>query len=287
VPENSVLKSKYELLKRLGTKNLTDKAVGDTLLAMAKEGYTQLWTKCTPIAQTTNVPGKSYIAFSLGTEVSRPVNSLLYLEGDEALQLAEQFIMSPATLNGPEATRAAYTIALSVMAANDVFEVGRKASATFFEILIGHMVATAFGINPTKKVKMPENSKISLPTDYVFDLGPETPKFHLPVKTSTRERIVQAWVHQLILERIFGANVYRGILVCIGETRRDKKKNAVVEICTPNQLKLIQTRIAEMHRVYYLDPPKAYLDLITARPTPIVVRPFGEFFAEVKSILAF
>ena len=287
MPTPPLLESGYRHLKRIGAKDLKGEEVASTLQAMATEGWSQLWTKCLLIEQTSLVPGKSYVAFSLGEKVSRPVNSVLFVRDPAALQLAEQFIRSPLTLNATEATRAVYTIARSVIAANDVFEVGRKASATFYEILIGHMVAAAIGMNPTKRVRMPENPNVALPTDYVFDLGSGQPKIHLPVKTSTRERIVQAWVHQLVLERIFGANVFRGLLVVIGETKRNTKTNAVIEICTPKQLQLIQARIAKMDRVYYLDPPAPYLALRTAVPARIEVRPFGEFFSEVKTLTAF
>ena len=241
----------YKILKALARKDLKSTRVGEVLLEMAIEGSSLLWNRCSPAEMASNVAGKSYVAFVLDGQVSRPVNSKLYVEGPSALRLAQQFIAAPTALSAEEATNAAYTIALSVLAANDVLKIGRKASATFFEILIGYMVATAVGANPTTKVKMPENPKILLPTDYVFDLGPGEPKLHLPVKTSTRERAVQAWVHQLILERIFGSDVYRGMLVVIAETKRNTKTNAVVEICIPGQLKLFQSRIVKLDRVYY------------------------------------
>src|SRR5207249_4963627 len=137
------------------------------------------------------------------------------------------------------------------------------------------------------KVRMPEDAKTMPPTDYVFDLGSDSPKIHLPIKTSTRERVVQAWVHQLVLERIFGANAYRGMLVVVGETKRDTKTNAVIEICIPGQLKLFQSRLVRLDRIYYLDPPAPYLALAAAKPTPVDVRPFGDFFSEVKKLTAF
>ncbi len=277
----------YKRLKRLAAADLKSVVVGQTLFAMAEEGWGFLWKNCKPLRMTSHVPGKEYLAFAYEGRVSRPINSRLYLHSSLALPLAEQFIKSPTGLSSKKATRAAYTVALSVLAANDVLEVGRKASATFFEVLVGHMVATAIGINPHTKVKMPENPKVLLPTDYVFDMGPDEPKLHLPIKTSTRERIVQVWVHQLVLERIFGSNVYRGMLVVIGETKRDTRTDAVVEICIPGQLKLFQSRIAKLDRIYYLDPPGPYLALLKAKPVPVDVRPFGDFFAEVKSLTAF
>jgi hypothetical protein len=121
-----------------------------------------------------------------------------------------------------------------VFAVHDVNEVGRKTSATFFDILIGHMVSRALGVSPRKKVRMPETD-VELPTDYVFDPGRNQRKIHLPIKTSSRERGVQAWVHHLILDGIFGKGRFRGVFVLCGETKRSKKTGEVIEICIPAQ----------------------------------------------------
>jgi hypothetical protein len=287
VPEE--LAKSYKRLKKSASSDLKGSEVAATLLGMAQEGWRILWTQCRLRELISNVPNKGYIAFERDGIVSRPINSGIYVADRSALnlELAKQFIHDPTSLSADQATTAAYAIALSVLAANDITGVGRKASATFFEVLVGHMVSTAIGVNPHTKLKMPENPKVVLPTDYIFDLGPERPKIHLPIKTSTRERVVQAWVHQLVLERIFGANVYRGMLVVIAETKRNAKTNGVVEICIPGQLTLFQSRIVKMDRVYYLDPPAVYLALANARPTPVVVQPFGNFFSEVKSLTAF
>jgi hypothetical protein len=195
----------------------------------------------------------------------------------------EDFRRSFPGISSRGVTKTVYTMASCVLAAHDVNRVGRKASATFFEILIGHLVARSLGIFPRKKVRMPE-SKAELPTDYVFDPGPGSRKIHLPIKTSTRERAVQAWVHQLVLDRIFGNGEYLGILVVSGETKRNTKTGEVVEICVPRQLQMFQSRVAEISRIYYLDPPLAYLSLSTGHPR-IEVKPFGEAFAELPGLL--
>ena len=145
------------------------------------------------------------------------------------------------------------------------------------------MVARAVGVSPRKKVRIPE-SGADLPTDYVFDPGRNSRKIHLPIKTSTRERAVQAWVHQLVLERIFGAGVYRGVLVVSAETKRDSRTGEVIEICVPKQLQMFQSRVAEISRVYYLDPPQVYLNLAAEFPR-VEVKSFGEAFGELRELL--
>jgi hypothetical protein len=107
---------------------------------------------------------------------------------------------------------------------------------------------------------------------------------HLPIKTSTRERAVQAWVHQLALDRIIGTGTYKGVLVVSGETKRNARTGVVTEICVPRQLQMFQSRVAELSRVYYLDPPQPYLALSTASPR-VEVKSFGEIFMDLRELL--
>jgi hypothetical protein len=95
---------------------------------------------------------------------------------------------------------------------------------------------------------------------------------------------VQAWVHQLVLERIFGTGVYRGVLVVASETKRNSRTGEVIEICVPRQLQMFQARVTEISRIYYLDPPRAYLELSNAFPR-VDVRPFGEALGELQELL--
>ncbi len=222
--------------------------------------------------------GKSYFSFR-GEEQSRPINADLYAEDElDFGQLMAAFLGGFRERVPNEIVRATYSIAFSVFAANDVNKVGRKRSATFFENLIGHMVARCIGFAPRNKVRMPETGG-DLPTDFVFDPGERSRKLHLPIKISTRERIVQAWVHQLVLARIFGDGVFRGVLVVGTETKRDARTGEVIEICIPGQLQLFQ-----LTRIYYLDPPRPYLDLARAFPR-VEVRSFGEALAELPQLL--
>ena len=228
--------------------------------------------------------GKTYFSFR-GDEQSRPVNVGLYVDEEREFErLLQVFRNGFAGSSTDDIVRGTYSIAFSVFGAHGIHDVGRKASATFFEVLIGHIIARAIGVAPRKKVVIPESGAF-LPTDYVFDPGKNSRKIHLPIKTSTRERAVQAWVHQLVLERIFGADEYLGVLVVGSETKRNTKTGAVIEICVPGQFQMFQSRVTKMTRVYYLDPPKAYLDLATAHPR-VDVRPFGEALADLQQLLS-
>jgi hypothetical protein len=60
-------------------------------------------------------------------------------------------------------------------------------------------------------------SEATLRTDFVFDLGPNRAKFHLPVKVSTRERVIQVWAHQRVLDGVYDTGRFLGTPVILGQ----------------------------------------------------------------------
>jgi hypothetical protein len=276
------LSEQYKELKGLAARDLAGGAVARLIAVMALHAREML-QQVERVELNSRVAGKRYFSFRRNNQ-SRPVNQSLYVDdAGEFNRLLRAFRKGFRDSSDEDTVKSSYTIAYSVFAAHDVYDVGRKASATFFEILIGHMVARSIGVSPRKKVRIPE-SGADLPTDYVFDLGRSRRKVHLPIKTSTRERAVQAWVHQLVLDRIFGTGQYRGILVVAAETKRDSHTGEVIEICVPRQLQMFQSRVAEISRIYYLDPPQVYLALANEFPR-LEVRSFGGVFEDLRQLL--
>lgn len=280
VPEE--LSKQYDELKGLAARDLAGARVARLISRMAFHAREML-LQTQRIELNSRVAGKRYFSFR-GDSQSRPVNQDLYVDNaGDFNRLLRGFCRGSRDMSEADTVKAAYTIAYSVFAAHDVCNVGRKASATFFEILVGHTIARSLGISPRKKVRIPE-SGADLPTDYVFDPGRNSRKIHLPIKTSTRERAVQAWVHQLVLDRIFGTGQYRGVMVVAAETKRDSRTGEVIEICVPKQLQMFQSRVAEISRIYYLDPPQVYLALANDFPR-LEVRSFGGVFEDLRQLL--
>ena len=152
---------------------------------------------------------------------------------------------------------------------------------TFFEMFVGHLLSLAFGVKPRNKVEVltVEDERSTLSTDFIFDLGPRQLKFHVPVKTSTRERAVQVWAHQRMLNGVYGEGRFKGMLVALAETKLGHRKLEVEEICIPDQWAVYQRFVARMDRVYYLDLPAKYAAL--AKQVPYIqVKTLGEFFNE-------
>jgi hypothetical protein len=232
------------------------------------------------------VPGKKYMMARLKTSLkaSRPINEGLF---DASIARSEiEGILRGETANyaEDELQRKLYTIAMSYLAARDLVAIGdKKSPATFFEFLIGHLVASKLKVNPTTSIAIPSlDIENRLPTDLIFDLGPSKTKIHMPVKISTRERVVQAWAHQRVLEGMHGAGRFRGVMVILTETNK-QEDTSVVEVCLPGQWAAYQMYISLMFRIYYFDIPKAYEPLRDRYPY-IPVWPFSRFFSEYERL---
>ncbi|MEW6542965.1 MAG: hypothetical protein AB1411_05065 [Nitrospirota bacterium] len=238
---------------------------------------------------TSRVYGKHYYSFARkgkGTKhLSRAVNEQLFIPNCRE-QLKHLLEGTLATLPFQTRARLLYTVAMSYCCAADLLKTrDQKTPATFFECLVGHLFARTLDVNPRTQVEVLrlEEEAGTLPTDFIFDLGSGRPKFHVPVKTSTRERVIQVFAHQRVLDGVHGFGKFRGILVCLTETKLDHKSREVIEICVPKQWNLYQRFIAPMHRFYYFDIPQKYADLSTGDP-PMAVVPFAKFFDEAADL---
>lgn len=235
------------------------------------------------------IPDKKYFSFEIKKIFSRPVNAELWLEDVDFLK--KFFIkLRGADLRGlsiSDITKAFYTIAMGFCCFVDLNKSrDQKTPGTFFEYLIGHVFARVLGVNPRRQLEVLNlDMKSTLPTDFIFDLGPKKAKLHLPIKTSTRERVIQVWAHQRVLDGVYGTGRFRGTLVCLTETKMDRNSLEVIEICLPDQWRLYQMFIAQLTRVYYLDVPRRYEELNRVFPK-ITVAPFGQFFFELEALIS-
>ena len=232
------------------------------------------------------VPGKRYIMARLRSsgKTSRPINEGLF--DPTVTRSAIERILRGQTdgITDEQLQRHLYTMAVSYPVSRDIVATDdKKTPATVFEMLIGNIVANKLGINPTRSIKIPSlDIENTLPTDFIFDLGHGGVKMHMPVKISTRERVVQAWAHQRVLEGMHGAGRFLGVMVILTETNK-QKDTSVVEVCLPGQWAAYQMYISRMHRIYYFDIPKAYEPLRDKYPH-IPVWPFSKFFSEYTTL---
>lgn len=284
------LSKNYELLKKQAAINAIAPETAKALIKLTHASLKFLVTQCTRLPLRSRVPEKDYFSFSQKGKpgkISRAVNKDLF-DTEAVKKLEKAFSNNLTALPFGERERFLYTVAMSYCCACDLLKTGdQKTPATFFEYLIGHLFAKALGVNPRTQVEVLrlEEESSTLPTDFIFDLGTGKPKFHIPVKTSTRERVIQVFAHQRVLDGVHGFGKFTGILVCLTETKLDHNKREVVEICLPKQWILYQRFIAPMKRFYYFDIPKKYADLSLGDP-PMAVVSFAKFFDEANDLMA-
>jgi len=280
----------YEDLKKQAKLDISSAATGEHIHALALNALRFLREDCTQVPLISKVPGKQYFSFSLPSAskaVCRPANAAFFdLDVDRVS--AHWQAWWEGKLDPADLARMSYTIALAPCLAMELYDrQNKKQPATYFEILIGHIFAKSIGTNPyTKETFSIEGRAVRMTMDFLFDMGKGNRRIHLPVKMSTRERVVQAWAHQRLLDAAHGLNTYKGIMVLFAETKLDSRKLEVVEICLPDQWLAYQTLLSRMDRIYYFDIPGVYLDLAARFPTIMPIKNFGEFFIEKEAVLA-
>jgi hypothetical protein len=132
--------------------------------------------------------------------------------------------------------------------------------------MIGALLGAVTGLPRSKQITLPD-SRYKVPTDIVLQGQHGKPSLVIPTKITTRERVVQPWAHQRILDDGFGRGKYKSILIVVSELQR--AEGAVNEICLPGQIELYQKYLAQVYGMYYLDPPAAYMrpEFVALLPT--------------------
>lgn len=282
------LRSGYEAVKLACRQSWAADEAAAAIRSLVGVSLAFLQKGCTAVELNSRVPGKRYQGFrrrDVATVVSRPANGA-YFACDARRIDAMWANWNRGRLPPADLPTFVYTAALSPCLALELFDrQNKKGPATYFECFVGHLIARAVGTEPRKRAVLPiRNRNVRLTMDFIFDVS-EQSSLHLAVKMSTRERVVQAWAHQRLLDSAYGVGRYRGLMVLFGETKLDSRSHEVIEICVPDQWLAYQALLAQMERIYYFDPPERYLQLATAFPDLVKLRPFAEFFTEIATVL--
>lgn len=252
---------KYSMLQKVFSKDVLNENNRDLIGECVRAALKNLRDE-DKIDLKSLVSQKEYFAFSTKKKNSRAVNKSLFLDNPRewdnfSTALAKNRLED---FSAEKITRIIYSAAISFCCYVDIHKDGdQKTPGTFFEYLIGHLFAWRLGVNPTTRLPVLNlDMETTLPTDFVFNLGKDKPKFHLPIKISTRERVIQVWAHQRVLDGVYGSGRFLGTPVILTETKTDQKKKEVIEICLPDQWRIYQMHIAQLKRIYYLDVPVSY-----------------------------
>lgn len=251
-----------------------------------------------PITSGSTAVGKNYMVFSLTGNIvdkhSRPVNSDLYNAGNQLDATGktkvdiffENLLRNQIPLqSAQDITEALYVISMNYCCCADLVDGVKSNGGDYFEKFIGHLYARHLNREPSTLMTACEldDETIQIPTDYIFNLGPNLPKFHVPVKTSTRERCVEVWAQQRILDGAYGVGRFICLLTCLAETNYVSRNHSVDIVCVPNQWINYQLFISQVKRAYCLDMPARY-EALNRRFPRIHVKQFGEFFHETTNL---
>lgn len=262
-------------------------------------------------------PPVPYNVFSRQADVSRPVRPDIYIANSQEFQNKfGSFIESlrkGALKWSHDETRTAneivYTSVLAVACCYDLWQRGsRKTPGTVFEILMAALLQAMLPQAAFSKhiplTELMEDTDVadaaeedvepapaedgdgpgSVSTDLVVKATADADHgIVIPLKITTRERIVQPFAHQRILDSAFGQGAFRSLLVCISETQLDDKTKSVKQVCVPGTVKLFQKYLAPLSALYYCDAPQRYAAEDMQKVIP--VRTVGEFFIDVAGLL--
>lgn len=283
------LRQFYKEVKLCASEDCRGQGTLDALMRLVGLSLNFLRDDCQEEPLTSLVPGKQYVAYARKDNpavVSRPANVALFnVDLDSIAPRWRSW--SSGDDQGEGLASLSYTMALAPCLAMELFDrQNKKGPATYFECLIGHLFAKALATNPRKQARfIVEGRTIRLTMDFIFDLEKGGVRVHLPVKMSTRERVVQAWAHQRMLDSAYGEGEYKGIMVLFSETKLDLRSREVIEICVPDQWLAYQALLSKMTRIYYFDVPQRYQALTDTHPETIQIKQFGEFFVEMDKVL--
>lgn len=256
-------------------------------------------------------PPMEYWVACAGDAISRPYRTDLFIylvpqfKTEAALFMAD---MQASRLDPDRFDRVMYTAVTAFCLCYDIWKPkSRKTPGTFFEILMGSAAAIYFPYATlTKHVPIPglpaaevvdlvesdptneEDDDVeaiqgnSVSTDLVLT-NPQTGRSAvIPLKITTRERIVQPFAHQRILDSALPGK-FSSFIACISEVQRDDKTQTVKQVCVPGTVALFQKHLAQVDGLYYCDIPLRY-----ARPdvgAVISVKPLHQLFVDVGAHL--
>ena len=243
--------------------------------------------------------------------LSRPFRPELFIaDVDDFSEQASEFAKRLAPDEDYDADlfdRVVYTAVSSFSLCIDLWRhKSRKTPGTFFEVFIGSAAIAAFpNYESSKHVPivdedlgddvdaMTETDEVdgdatefsgnSVSTDLVITNPANNRGAVIPLKITTRERIVQPFAHQRILDSAYPGK-FASFISCISETQRDDNGTTVKQVCVPGTVALFQKHLASVNGLYYCDVPRRYAQDDLAQI--IAVKPFSQLFIDVAAHLA-
>ena len=183
---------------------------------------------------------KEYHVLRAGANISRPLHLPLLIRDRERFGRAWSAFQESARSGKrrydfppEEINRVLYSASMAFAVCYDLWKpTSRKTPGTFFEVVLGSVLQVVLPrFQRTAHVSLPDQTE-NVSTDIAF-LEPDVEGgLVIPAKITTRERIVQPFAHQRILDSVFGEQRFRSVLVSVSEMQRQGQEGANA-ICVP------------------------------------------------------
>jgi len=241
-----------------------------------------------------------YAVFTAKGAISRPIAEALFIADTKAFAALDKDVIGDLarreTLSSSEIDAVSsyiYTAIMAFAATYDLWKPGsRKTPGTFFEVFMAALVNLHLPEHElSKHVNLgamlgedtrDEEQEAREVTGLVIKSAKSKKWAVVPLKITTRERVVQPFAHQRILESSFPGQ-FHSFLCCISETQLDKKTESVKQICVPGTIKLFQRFLSPIEGLYYCDIPARYSLPSLTRYVP--VKRLGEVFNDLRQLL--
>lgn len=242
--------------------------------------------------------------------LSRPYRPDLFVSDPSEFEALANIFIDEITSPGGNPQTFNYVVYTTITAFCLCYDVwkpkSRKTPGTFFEVLIGSAARLRFAnkvltkhipirdlpiadvVDALVDIEEEDDDAVtalkgdSVSTDLVIT-DPRTGKGAvIPLKITTRERIVQPFAHQRILDSAYPGQ-FASFLACMSEVQRDDKTQTVKQVCVPGTVALFQKHLAKLNGLYYCDIPLRY-----ARPdlgAVIAVKPLHTLFDDIEAHL--
>lgn len=257
-------------------------------------------------------PAREYWVAEYNGALSRPYRPDLFISNPEKFEIEmRHFIndLSTKTKNPVRFDQVIYTAVTAFCLCFDMWKPkSRKTPGTFFEVLMGSAARMRFPelvltkhipirdlpvtdvVDALVEIEAAETGEDSIEairgnsvsTDLVLT-DPRTGKGAvLPLKITTRERIVQPFAHQRILDSAY-LGQFASFLACISEVQRDDLTNTVKQVCVPGTVALFQKHLTKLNGLYYCDIPLRYAKADLG--AVISVKPLHSLFEDIEAHL--
>ena len=208
---------------------------------------------------------KAYVVFKRNGRVSRPFRRDFLFSSKLALRRAWSSLVLNLDLprrrikcTPYRIDKVLYALTHSVACAYDIFTKGDRTTAgKYFEYVLGSLVTRLVSgrLDHPPRLRIPRNYDVEI--DVTVAMPGRKTGFLLATKLTSRERVVQPFVHRFMVHLLCPRR-YRAVILCGSETNKIKKPPWLQETCVHNTIEAYGAALGWVNGLYYLDLPRAY-----------------------------